>query len=123
MKNNTDAEIIADSSLVACCGLYCGACRSFLKGKCKGCKNYEKATWCKVRQCCQTNNYRSCADCHKTETDTCSKFNNPISNVFEFLFKSDRHACIAKIKEDGYENFSIDMAKNKLQTIRKKKSQ
>ena len=42
-------EIITDKNLVAYCGLYCGACRSYLKRKCQACKDNEKASWCKVK--------------------------------------------------------------------------
>lgn len=34
---------------VAYCGLYCGACQSYTKGKCPGCDANEKATWCEIR--------------------------------------------------------------------------
>jgi len=33
-------EIIADEKLVAKCGLYCGACGAYLKGRCPGCAAY-----------------------------------------------------------------------------------
>lgn len=38
---------------VAYCGLYCGACKSHRKGKCPGCRENSKATWCEIRKCCQ----------------------------------------------------------------------
>lgn len=48
---------------VAYCGLYCGACKSQLKGKCPGCYGNEKATWCEIRKCCNEHGYATCADC------------------------------------------------------------
>ena len=48
-------EIISDPKLVAFCGLYCGACKAYLKERCPGCHDNEKATWCKVRTCCLEN--------------------------------------------------------------------
>ena len=41
-------EIVADPKLVAYCGLYCGACGAYLRGRCPGCIENYKATWCKV---------------------------------------------------------------------------
>ena len=120
MKSINQKEIVAEKNLVAFCGLYCGACRSYLSEKCPGCKENVKATWCKVRQCCMENNLQSCADCRTIELMECRKYNNFISKAFGFIFNSDRSACIAKIKELGYDGFSIQMANSKRQTIRRK---
>ena len=46
------ASIAVNADLVASCGLYCGACRAHLAGKCAGCRENAKATWCKIRSCC-----------------------------------------------------------------------
>ena len=70
-------QIIADKNLVAYCGLYCGACRSYLKGRCPGCHENTKASWCKIRPCCAEHSYATCADCEEfTDPDDCRKFNN-----------------------------------------------
>src|SRR5512133_993727 len=113
-------EIIADQHLIAFCGLYCGACGSYLKGNCPGCHDNIKASWCKIRACNLENGFKSCADCKMEDPNECRKFNNFISKIFGLVFKSDRGACIAKIKESGYEGFAIDMASAKMQTIRRK---
>lgn len=112
-------EIINDKNLVAYCGLYCGACGSYLKGKCPGCKENAKATWCKTRTCCIENSYLSCADCNKTNIMECKKFNNFFSRFIGFILRSDRPACIRAIKRMGYEQFASEMAFKKLQSIRK----
>ena len=57
------AALEPKAELVARCGLYCGACGSYLKGRCPGCRENVKATWCKVRACCGEHSYASCADC------------------------------------------------------------
>ena len=112
--------IIADKSLVAYCGLYCGSCKKYLTEKCPGCHQNDKATWCKIRSCCMERGYASCADCTEfSDPMACKKFNNFISKIFAMIFKSDRAACIAKIRETGYEGFAAFMAENKLQSIRK----
>jgi hypothetical protein len=112
--------IIADSKLIAYCGLYCGACKSYLKGRCWGCAKNEKATWCKIRTCCAQNNYASCASCVKFgDVAECKKFNNFISKVFAFLFGSNRKGCIGAIKEKGLEGYAKDMAGKKLQSLKK----
>ena len=41
-------EIVADTNLIGYCGLYCGACKRYLKDKCPGCHKNEKAAWCKT---------------------------------------------------------------------------
>lgn len=66
------------------------------------------------------NNLQSCADCKTIGLMECRKYNNFISTVFGVLFNSDRPACIARIKEIGYEGFATEMAAAKIQTIRKR---
>jgi len=113
-------EVKIDKNLVAYCGLYCGACRSYLKGKCPGCHENVKATWCKVRQCNMENKYASCADCRIIPLAECKKFNNVISKIIGFVFNSDRAAGIQAIKEKGYEGFAVDMAALKRQALKRK---
>jgi hypothetical protein len=114
-------EVIADKTLVAKCGLYCPACPRFLKQKCPGCEANEKATWCKIRSCCLENNYASCAECKEFENPSdCRKFNSFMGKIFEYIFNSDRIACIQQIRELGYEKFAGDMAKNGRVTIKRR---
>jgi hypothetical protein len=120
MKDTNLKEIAADKSLIAFCGLYCGACKSYLSGKCPGCKDNVKASWCKVRQCNMENQYQSCADCTKAELMDCKKYNNFISKIFGYAFNSDRSACVKRIKEIGYSDFAVEMANSKRQTIKRK---
>ena len=111
--------ITASTEYIAACGLYCGACRKYLNGKCPGCKQNEKATWCKIRQCCIEKEIHSCADCTMNVKD-CKIHNNVIGKVFAFLFNSDRAACISHIKINGYKTFAEEMTKRKAQTMRKR---
>jgi hypothetical protein len=114
------SDIVADVNLVAYCGLYCGACGRYLKGKCPGCAENEKASWCKIRACCIENNYSSCAACEQVaDVKDCKKFDNFMAKIFSLIFRSDRRACIMRIKEIGPEQFAIEMAQNKTQSIRR----
>lgn len=114
-------EIIADEKLVAYCGLYCGGCKRYLIGKCPGCDKNEKASWCGVRKCCKTNNFKSCAQCHKfSDLNNCKDFNNFFSKLFGLIFRSDRKACIEKIKEIGTEEFAKEMTEKKSHTVKRK---
>lgn len=120
MRTTSRKEIVADKNLVAFCGLYCGACRSYLSGKCPGCKENIKATWCKVRSCCLENNFSSCADCTVLPLKDCRKHNSFISKIFGLVFNSDRAACIEQIKVIGYDGFALEMTNTRRQTIRRK---
>ncbi len=112
-------EIVSDSKLVACCGLYCGACGAYLKEKCPGCHDNEKAGWCKVRACCLEAGYSSCADCRGfLDPKDCRKFHNFISRIIGFVLRSDRGACIAKIRQKGIESHAMEMAASRRQTIK-----
>ena len=111
--------IVSDTQNIAACGLYCGACRKFLAEKCPGCKQNEKATWCKIRSCCKGNKFNTCAEC-SYDVRECKLFSNWIGKVFAFLFNSDRSACIRYIKEQGEQAFAEEMTKRKCQTIKRK---
>ena len=112
--------IAADVGLVAYCGLYCGACGAYRRGRCPGCHDNQKATWCKVRTCCIENGYASCAEC-RTAADPrdCKKFNNLISKFFGLIFRSDRCACIVQIQEKGLQAYAELMAARQTHSIRR----
>jgi hypothetical protein len=113
-------EITADGVLVACCGLYCGACRSYLGERCPGCAKNAKATWCKVRACCKERGIRTCADCtdHRDPAG-CQKFDTVISRLFSLVLRSDRRACVMMVREKGLEGFARHMAEKGAHTIKK----
>lgn len=115
-------EVKEDLKLVSFCGLYCGSCGKYQKGKCPGCANNEKATWCKIRKCCIEKGIQSCAQCDEfSDVKDCKMFDNFVAKMFELVFKSDRKAGIRMIKELGYEEFTRHMAENKLVSIKKVK--
>jgi hypothetical protein len=120
MEISNKKEVVKDKSFIAYCGLYCGSCRTFLKGKCPGCMDNTKATWCNIRKCCTENNFQSCSDCKTSNVNDCKKFNTFISKIIGFAFNSDRKACISRIKEIGYDDYAIEMAESRRQTIKRK---
>ena len=115
-----NTNIPLDKELVACCGLYCGACRKYLIGKCPGCRENEKAPWCEIRVCCKENSFSTCADCSQPVMQ-CRKFNTFISRVFAFITHSDREGCINRIRETGMASFAQEMCDNQQMTLKKKK--
>lgn len=111
---------MADKNLIAYCGLYCGQCKKYLTKKCSGCRANAKLTWCKIRACCMDNKYFSCADCTNFRTaNDCKKFNNIFSKFFALVFKSDRNACIERIKQVGPEKYAEEMNEKKEMTVKK----
>ena len=113
-------ELVASPELVASCGLYCGACKSYLNERCDGCHKNEKASWCTVRSCCREKSLSSCAACSDyPDPRQCAKFNNFMSKLFGVIFRSDRAACVAQIKRLGIEGHAQTMAAQKLHTIRR----
>jgi hypothetical protein len=112
--------ITSNTELVAYCGLYCGACGAYLKGKCPGCHKNKKASWCKIRSCCIEHKYSTCAECPDFPSAMdCRKFNNLISKLIGFLLHSDRAACIGQIKQLGVQGHADNMAQNNRHTIRR----
>jgi hypothetical protein len=109
-----------DSKLVAFCGLYCGECGQYKRGRCPGCAENEKAGWCTIRTCCQENGYATCAACTQfAHVSDCRKFDNFMSRIFGLIFRSDRPANIAHIKEVGLETYANEMATRGRQSLRR----
>jgi len=112
--------IVSDQALVAFCGLYCGACRRYLSEKCPGCRENRKASWCKVRTCGIENGYASCVDCKEfPDPMACRKFNNFMSKIFGFIFRSDRAACIRQIREAGIQVHAERMSSLGMHSIKR----
>jgi hypothetical protein len=113
-------QITTDKNLVAFCGLYCGACKKYLAEKCPGCTGNEKASWCQIRKCNLENKLGSCAECREfSDPMECKKYNNCISKIFGLIFRSNRQACIARIKEIGLEKFAQEMAEKKQHSLKR----
>lgn len=113
-------ELTANSAMIAKCGLYCGACKAYLKERCPGCAEATTRAWCPVRTCCLERNYQSCADCAEfPDPMQCRKFNSFMSKLFSIVFRSDRPACIAAIKSLGYDGYAADMTATKRQSIKR----
>jgi len=120
-KERLMKNIPIDRNLIACCGLYCGACGFYLKGRCPGCRENKKAGWCKVKACCLEHNYSTCSECTEhTDPNDCSRFNNIISKLMSLIFNSNRKTCIFKIRELGPDNYAALMAERKSQTFPRK---
>lgn len=104
-------QLAPDLSLVGYCGVYCGACASYRRGKCPGCEENEKAGSCRIRACCDVNMFPTCASCTQyVDVRDCTKFNNFFSKLKGFMSRSDRHACVEQIREVGLERHAARMA-------------
>ena len=120
LEESMMATAKGDPKLVAFCGLYCGECGQYKRGKCLGCAENEKAGWCKIRTCCQENGYTTCAACTQfANIRDCRKFDNFMSRVFGLIFRSDRPANIARIQELGVDAYANEMAARGRQSIRR----
>jgi hypothetical protein len=63
----------------------------------------------------------SCAEC-KDHSDPmkCKKFNNFVSKLFAFVFKSNRAGCLDQIRNLGLDEYAKKMAASKQVTIKHK---
>ncbi|HUL57748.1 MAG TPA: DUF3795 domain-containing protein [Anaeromyxobacteraceae bacterium] len=110
--------IVAEPNLVAACGLYCGACGKHLAGRCPGCRENERAGWCRIRSCCAEHGYATCADCAIFEDPReCAKYDNLVARVIGFVLRSNRAACVDRIREVGRDAFAAEMAAKGAQSL------
>jgi len=110
-----------ENFLVSSCGLYCGACYKYKKGKCPGCADNTNASWCKIRVCTKTKGISTCADCIDFEdVHECKKFNNFFSKFFYYFLKSDRRASLQRITEIGLPAYAEEMEEIKAPVIKRK---
>ena len=54
-----------------------------------------------------------------TQIEDYKKFNNFFSKMIGFILRSDRAACINRIKENGYDGFAVEMTYQKMHSIKK----
>jgi hypothetical protein len=114
-------KVVNDPELVAYCGLYCGACKSYRKEKCPGCHDNVKAGWCTVRVCCNEHGYATCAECEVVgDVRDCKKLNNVVSKLFALVFRSDRPASLDRIGEVGIEAYAAEMAESERQSVKRR---
>lgn len=123
-------HIINSTKLISACGLYCGACRKFLNGKCPGCSIARDKPdpcqptprylyKCKIRQCCRSEGYKSCAEC-SMDVKQCRTYNTLIGKFFALVFKTDRAESIRFIREQGEEAYADKMAWDETMAVKRR---
>jgi hypothetical protein len=93
---------------IGCCGAYCATCKPYLTGVCRGCKigypegrrDIGKAK-CKIKICCITRGYISCADC---ENFSKCRIIQDFYNKRGYKYQKYRQA-VEYIIHNGYEKF------------------
>ena len=124
---NTE-QITANENLISHCGFYCGACPTYLSGKCEGCRgNSPKCAVgmknCKVKQCCAENGFFTCADCTKfAATKSCKEYNPLFIRFGEWVSSTSRGKAIEMIREKGLTEFLSYMTEKNWVTIKTKDS-
>ncbi len=110
MLKTAFGTIGAKSDNIAYCGLYCEECKRYKNGKCPGCMQNDRASWCGIRKCCIENSIKSCAECTSfSDPKECKTYNNLIARIIGFVSKTDRSLCIRYIQENGYGSFASFM--------------
>ena len=123
-----DKEMNRDENLIARCGLYCGACPSFISKKCDGCRgNSAKSAIvyksCKVKPCCADNGFFTCADCTiYASTKECKKYNPLLLKIASWIESCDRSKAIEMIKTKGRVEFLAFMQERNWVIIKTKDS-
>ncbi len=116
-------QATSNTLLIGCCGLYCVNCSRYKKGKCPGCAEYEKASWCKIRKCCIEKEIANCSACEEyIYPMDCSKYNHFFSRTIEYFSSTNRSLCIEYLRKNSAEEFVNMMnEKGSMSLPRKKK--
>jgi hypothetical protein len=93
---------------IGCCGAYCKTCKAFTGNFCRGCKTgYANAerdlskAKCKIKSCCMSHNYASCADC--IEYPSCNTIQS-LHNHAGYKYGKYKEAILFIIR-NGYDEF------------------
>ena len=123
MKTKTmNQQTTPDTRLIAYCGLYCANCSKFNKGKCPGCAENEKMSWCKIRKCCIEKEIANCSGCEEyIYPNDCSKYDTFISRTIELFSSTDRSLCINYLRKNSAEEFVVLMKEKGAVSMPKKK--
>jgi hypothetical protein len=94
------------NELISRCGLYCGACKKYLKNICSGCRTKAPPSWCEVSPCAASKDLFSCADCSDfPDVYRCGRL-YPFKYRFgEWVAGMSRKAGIEMIRTDGCERY------------------
>ena len=95
---------------IGCCGAYCRTCKVMGANLCQGCKlGYADGTRdilkakCKMKVCCISKGYVSCADCD--ELESCEIMRSFfVKNGYKY---TKYKQAIMFIRENGYEKFFL----------------
>jgi hypothetical protein len=94
---------------VAACGLFCTNCGAFIKGRCQGCQVQPGFSCCPVRKCCADKGITICADCSEFRAPRdfreCKKLNSVVAKLFSLIFRSNRPAALALLRDGGREAY------------------
>ncbi|MHA1439569.1 MAG: DUF3795 domain-containing protein [Promethearchaeota archaeon] len=94
--------------LVSSCGIYCGACPSFQKKLCYGCKSNKKDQtnkfkWhCEIRKCCLYNMQEFiCFDCNKYPCEKLIKLKNSNLNDHRYDYRHNIFLNMVRMSKLG----------------------
>lgn len=97
--------------LAAYCGIYCGACPSFLKKTCFGCRSEDKSQkrtskWsCRYRKCCQEKNIKYCIDCEEYPCKDLVKLRNSHLDDERYEYRHKIFYNLVDINKIGLDNW------------------
>ena len=90
---------------IAPCGLFCTNCGKFKAGKCQGCQIAPGFARCGIRKCCVEKGITTCAECDEFRSPRsyreCKKIDNLMAKFFALIFKSNRPAALALLRDEG----------------------
>ena len=101
----------AEGAHISACGLFCTNCGAFKRKKCKGCQVSPNFSCCPVRQCCADKGITVCgfgSFSSPRDFRECKKVNSFVAKLFALIFRSNRPAALAMLRDQGRDAYLRD---------------
>jgi len=101
-----------NKNLASFCGIYCGACPSYIRSSCLGCRSdnrtqKRKSKWsCLIRKCCQEEkNLDLCIECEDYPCKNLEKLKNSHLKDEKYDYRHQIFYNLVRIKKNGLKDW------------------
>lgn len=118
METSCCVAVVPDDTAISYCGFLCTECNKSKKGICKGCRQPETKSWCRVKNCCIENDIKNCASCKNfSDVADCRLLNSLSNRMLKYLRNSDKVANIKLLQSLDLNSYAFILSKIRKRSI------